>query len=179
MFGHLKLLKKLNICISQGQVMITSTAGRNLIKKFESLRLTGYLDAIGIPTIGYGTTIMEGREVRVGEHITEEEAERFFAKDLAKFENFVRDLVTVPLTQPQFDALVSFTYNLGPTNLRKSTLLRLLNSGRIKEAQGQFLRWNRAGGKVLKGLTRRRLAEAVLFGPLSAEQLIAMYKLVV
>ena len=159
--------------------MITSKPGRDLIKKFEDIRLVGYLDAIGIPTIGWGTTIMEGRQVRVGEKITVEQAEEFFAKDLAKFENYVRDLVTVPLTQMQFDALVSFTYNLGPTNLKKSTLLKLINQGRMKEAQPQFLRWNKAGGKVLNGLTRRRLAEAVLFGPLPAADLIAMYKLVV
>lgn len=159
--------------------MVTSKAGRDLIKKFEALRLEGYLDAIGIPTIGWGTTIMEGRAVRVGERITLEQAEEFFAKDLATFENYVRDLVNVPLTQPQFDALVSFTYNLGPTNLRKSTLLKLINQGRLKEAQPQFLRWNRAANKVLKGLTRRRLAEAVLFGPMPAQDLIAIYKLVV
>lgn len=159
--------------------MITSKAGRDLIKKFEALKLVGYLDPIGIPTIGWGTTIIDGRAVRVGERITLEKAEACFTKDLAKFENFVRDLVNVPLTQPQFDALVSFTYNLGPTNLKKSTLLRLINQGRLREAQPQFLRWNRAGGRVLKGLTRRRLAEAVLFGPMTKEELIVAYKLVV
>ena len=159
--------------------MITSKAGQDLIKKFEELKLIGYLDPINIPTIGWGTTIMEGRAVRVGEKITVEKAQEYFSKDLAKFENYVRDLVNVPITQPQFDALVSFTYNLGPTNLKKSTLLRLINQGKIAEAQPQFLRWNKAGGKVLKGLTRRRLAEAVLWGPLDAATLIRAYKLVV
>lgn len=157
--------------------MITSEAGKNLIKKFEKLELVGYPDPINIPTIGWGTTVIDGRKVRVGERITVEKAQELFDKDLAKFENYVRDLVTVPLTQPQFDALVSFVYNLGPTNFKKSTLLKYINQGKVKEAQAQFLRWNRAGGKVLRGLTRRRLAEAVLFGPLSSAELVAIYKL--
>lgn len=159
--------------------MITSKQGRDFIKKFEQLRLEGYLDAIGIPTIGWGTTIMEGRAVRVGEHISVEQAEACFTKDLSKFEKAVTQMVTVPLSQPQFDALVSFAYNVGVNNLQKSTLLKLVNAGRYKDAQPQFLRWNKAGGKVLKGLTRRRLAEATLFGPMSSVDLIAIYKLVV
>lgn len=159
--------------------MITSKAGRDLIKKFEELRLVGYLDAVNVPTIGWGTTIMHGRKVRVGEKITVEEAEALFSHDLDKFEDAVRDSVRVPISQTQFDALVSLAYNIGIANFQKSTLLKLINQGRLKEAQSQFLRWNRAKGKVLKGLTRRRLAEAVLFGPASAAELIAVYKLVV
>ncbi len=156
--------------------MITSKEGKDLIKKFESLRLNAYKDPVGIVTIGWGTTRINGRPVQMGQKITIEQAELYFSEDLKEFENYVRDLVEVPLTQRQFDALVSFTYNLGPTNLRNSTLLRLLNARNYNGAQGQFLRWNRAGGKVLRGLTRRRVAEAVLFGPLSYDELVAIYK---
>lgn len=157
--------------------MNISTHGLELIKRFEGLHLQAYLDPVGIPTIGYGTIIMNGSPVRMGTVITEEQAESLLYSDVQKFENYVNQLVNVPLTQEQFDALVSFTYNLGPTNLKKSTLLRLLNRRMYEEAQPQFLRWNRAGGKVLRGLTRRRLAEAALFGPMSAQQMIEAYNL--
>jgi len=159
--------------------MITSKAGQDLIKKFEELRLDAYLDAVGIPTIGWGTTRIDGKPVKMGTRITVERAQELFEKDLAVFEDAVCDLVRVPITQMQFDALVSFTYNVGAANFQKSTLLKLINQGRLREAQPQFLRWNKAKGKVLKGLTRRRLAEAVLFGPTSAEELVAVYKLTV
>lgn len=159
--------------------MITSKAGQDLIKKFEELRLEAYLDAVGIPTIGWGTTRIDGKPVKMGTKITVERAQQLFEKDLAVFEDAVRDVVRVPISQMQFDALVSFTYNVGAANFQKSTLLKLINQGRLREAQPQFLRWNKAKGKVLKGLTRRRLAEAVLFGPASADELIAVYKLTV
>lgn len=157
--------------------MNISKQGLELIKKFEGLHLTAYLDPVGIPTIGYGTIIIEGKPVKMGTTITEELAEKYLFDDVQKFENYVNQLVNVPLSQEQFDALVSFTYNLGPTNLKRSTLLRMLNQGRYEEAQPQFLRWNRAGGKVLRGLTRRRLAEAALFGPMSASDMVRLYKL--
>jgi len=158
--------------------MVTSEAGKNLIKKFEELKLVGYLDAVGIPTIGWGTTRMDGRKPRVGEKITLEKAVALFDADLADFEDAVRDSVRVPLTQPQFDALISFSYNVGEANFKSSTLLKLINAGApARDVQPQFLRWNKAKGKVLRGLTRRRLAEAVLFGPASADELIAIYKL--
>lgn len=159
--------------------MITSEAGKDLIKKFESLSLVGYLCPAGVATIGWGTTRMNGRKPKVGEKITLEQAKKLFDKDILVYEDAVRDNVKVPLTQAQFDALVSFTYNVGVTNFMTSTLLRLINQGKLKEAQPQFLRWNKAGGKVLKGLTRRRLAEAVLFGPDKSDTLVAVYKLVV
>lgn len=159
--------------------MVTSEAGKDLIKKFESLSLTAYKCPAGIVTIGWGTTRIDGRKVRIGEKVTLERAKQLFDKDLLVYEDCVRDNVRVPLTQAQFDALVSFTYNVGQGNFMTSTLLRLINQGKLKEAQPQFLRWNKAGGKVLKGLTRRRLAEAVLFGPDKADVLVAVYKLVV
>lgn len=144
----------------------TSPTGIDLIKHFEGCRLEAYRDAVGVWTIGFGHT----REVHPGQRITAERAEELLREDLARFERYVADAVKVPLTQGQFDALVSFTYNLGPGNLRRSTLLRKLNAGDHKGAQAQFKRWNRAGRVVLRGLTRRRRAEADLFGSDEASQ---------
>lgn len=137
----------------------TSTKGINLIKSFEGYRANAYLDAVGVPTIGYGTT----RGVKMGQKINESQAVAFLQKDLEMFENAINRLVKVPLTQDQFDALSSFVYNLGETNFAGSTLLKVINQGRYDLAPAQFLRWNKAGGKVLNGLTRRRQAEANLF----------------
>lgn len=160
--------------------MHTSPDGIALIKMFEGLRLKAYKDAIGIPTIGFGTTVVDGQPVKMGTTITEERAEDYLKIDLRRFEDGVRFAVSAPLTQRQYDALVSFSYNLGVGNLKKSTLLRLINAGKYEEAQVQFLRWNRAGGKVLRGLTRRRLDEAVLFGgPMSREEMIESFNLVI
>ncbi|PUA41447.1 muraminidase [Pseudomonas protegens] len=139
--------------------MRTSQRGLNLIKSFEGLRLQAYQDAVGVWTIGYGTT----RGVKSGMSISKEQAERMLQNDIARFEPEIDRLVKVPLSQNQWDALMSFTYNLGPTNLGSSTLLRLLNAGDYAAAADQFLRWNKAGGRVLPGLTRRRAAERELF----------------
>lgn len=139
--------------------MKTSERGLALIREFEGLRLAAYQDAVGVWTIGYGTT----RGVKQGQKITAADAESLLRDDLARFESEVMRLVKVPLSQPQFDALVVFTYNLGAKNLGNSTLLRRLNAGDYKGAAGQFERWNKAGGKVLAGLTRRRAAERKLF----------------
>lgn len=139
--------------------MRTSQRGLSLIKSFEGLRLLAYRDAVGIWTIGYGAT----RGVKAGMSITKEQAERMLLNDVQRFEPEVERLVQVPLTGNQWDALVSFTYNLGAANLESSTLLRLLNRGDYAGAAEQFPRWNKAGGKVLPGLVRRREAERVLF----------------
>lgn len=139
--------------------MRTSQRGVSLIKSFEGLRLLAYRDAVGVWTIGYGAT----RGVKAGMSITKEQAERMLLNDVQRFEPEVARLVQVPLTGNQWDALVSFTYNLGAANLESSTLLRLLNRGDYPGAAGQFPRWNKAGGKVLPGLVRRRAAERVLF----------------
>lgn len=139
--------------------MRTSQRGLSLIKSFEGLRLLAYRDAVGVWTIGHGAT----RGVKAGMSITKEQAERMLLNDVQRFEPEVERLVQVPLTSNQWDALVSFTYNLGATNLESSTLLRLLNRGDYAGAAGQFPRWNKAGGKVLPGLVRRREAERVLF----------------
>jgi len=138
--------------------------GLDLIKSFEGLYLTAYLDIVGVPTIGYGCT--EGvtkEDVKNKRTITEAEAEAMMMSELAKFERGVEACVKVPINQNQFDALVSFSYNLGLGSLQKSTLLKLLNAGDVSGAAEQFLRWNKAGGKEVRGLTRRREAERSLF----------------
>lgn len=144
--------------------MKTSNSGINLIKSFEGKRLKAYDDGVGVWTIGFGTIkYPNGVRVEKGDTCSEEQAESYLKNDLVKFENAINRLVKVPLTQNQFDALASFTYNLGETNLSSSTLLRKLNTKDYKGAADQFERWNKAGGKVMNGLTRRRKAEKELF----------------
>lgn len=144
--------------------MNTSQTGINLIKGFEGKRLVAYDDGVGVWTIGYGTIkYPNGVRVKKGDTCTEVQAETYLKSDLVKFENAINRLVKVPLNQNQFDALSSFTYNLGETNLSKSTLLKKLNAKDYAGAADQFLVWNRAGGKVLTGLVRRREAERNLF----------------
>jgi lysozyme len=139
--------------------MKTGQAGLHLIKTFEGLKLSAYLCPAGVWTIGYGTT----KGVKPGQAITAAKAEELLAADLRKFEDTVNTAVAVPITQGQFDALVSLAYNIGSGAFRASTLLRLLNAGDYAGAAKQFDRWNKAGKKVLAGLTRRRAAERQLF----------------
>ena len=134
--------------------MKISQKGLDLIKNFEGLELKAYKDSVGILTIGYGST---GSHVKSGMTITAEQAEELLKQDVSRFEKGVNDLVKVSLTQNQFDALVSFSFNLGLGNLKSSTLLKKLNASDYTGAVNEFLRWNRAGGKVLNGLTRRCL----------------------
>jgi GH24 family phage-related lysozyme (muramidase) len=136
-----------------------NTKGLKLLKSFEGLRLNAYIDAVGVLTIGYGTTT----GVFPGMQITEAQAEGFLKRDLTRFENAVTDLVKVKLNEDQFSALVSFAYNVGENALAGSTLLRLLNQGDYQGAADQFLRWNRGDNGELPGLTRRRNAERSLF----------------
>ena len=144
--------------------MKTSNAGKTLIKSFEGKRLAAYDDGVGVWTIGYGTIkYPNGSAVKKGDVRTDAQVDQYFSNDLVKFENSVNSLVKVPLTQNQFDALVSFAYNVGATNLSNSTLLRKLNSKDYKGAAAEFPKWNKAGGKVMAGLTLRRLAEQELF----------------
>lgn len=143
-------------------MMKTSQRGIDLIKSFEGMRLTAYPDpgTGGDPwTIGYGHT----KGVKPGMKITENWAEELLRDDLAEFEAAVNGLVKVRLCQHQFDALVSLVFNIGPGAFSDSTLLRLLNAGLYDDAALQFVRWNKGGGKVLSGLTRRRMAERKLF----------------
>ncbi len=147
--------------------MKTSDRGIALIKAHEGLRLEAYPDPAhgwSVPTIGFGHTSAAGPpKVERGMKITEAGADAILRQDLAKFERYVLDAVKVPLNQNEFDALVSFTFNLGPGNLRSSTLLRKLNAGDRAGAADEFLKWTRAGGKTLPGLVKRREAERALF----------------
>lgn len=139
--------------------MTTSPNGRALISSFEGLRLAAYKDQRGIPTIGYGHAI----GVQMGETITQPEADAFLADDLQTAEAAIARLVHVPLSQNQFDALVSFVYNVGQGNFAHSTLLDLLNQGAYAGAAQQFMKWIYTNGVVNPGLERRRLAEQKLF----------------
>ena len=140
--------------------MHLSDSGVNLIKAFEGLRLSAYQDSGGVWTIGYGHT----GSVQPGERITQGQAEELLRKDTGWAQDAVRQQVHVPLTQRQFDALTSFTFNLGAGALQGSTLLSKLNAGDYAGAQAEFGRFVHAGGRVLQGLVRRRAAEADLFG---------------
>jgi lysozyme len=139
----------------------TGAQGIALIKQFEGLRLARYLDAVGKPTIGYGHLILPNE--RFARPLTPAEAEALLRRDLRGAELNLRKLLHVPVTQQQFDALMSFVFNLGAGRLRSSTLLRYLNAGARTRAADQFLVWNKAGGKPLAGLTKRRQAERALF----------------
>lgn len=147
--------------------METSDRGLALIKQHEGLRLEAYPDAgygWGRATIGYGHTAQAGPPgVVQGMKITVSDAEQILRNDLRKFEGYVKSAVHVPLNQHQFDALVSWTFNLGPGNLKTSTMLRKLNAGDYQGAADEMLRWNKSNGKVLAGLTKRREAERALF----------------
>lgn len=146
--------------------MNTEKKGLALIKKYEGFYSKPYLDPIGIPTIGYGATYYPNK-VKVtmkDKPLTEKEASELLVNMLKVYENQVALLVTKPINQNQFDALVSFTYNLGATNLGKSTLLKKVNKNpNDPTIRQEFEKWNRAGGKVLNGLTKRRKDEASLY----------------
>ena len=134
--------------------------GIALIQEFEGCKLTSYFDSVGICTVGWGST---GSDVKPGMTITQSEADQRLRGYIAGMQERINALVTVPLTQTQFDALCSFTYNLGAGALHTSTLLKLINLGDFGGAAKQFLRWDKAGGVPLPGLTRRRHAEMALF----------------
>ena len=139
--------------------MNISQEGISLIKKFEGCELEAYKCAAGVWTIGYGNT----KDVKEGDSILKEDAESMLVHELQKYCNDVDIAVKVDLKQNEFDALVSWTYNLGPTNLNSSTMLRVLNEGKHDEVPAQIKRWNKASGQVKQGLVRRREAEALMF----------------
>jgi lysozyme len=139
--------------------MKTSQKGVDLIKSFEGLRNKAYVCPAGVLTIGYGST---GPHVKTGMWISDEQAEALLRKDLARFERTVAQVANSP-TQPQFDALVSFAFNVGTGALKSSTLLKRHNAGDIEGAANQFLRWVKAGRTTLPGLVRRRAAERKLY----------------
>lgn len=139
--------------------MEVSEAGRKLIAGFEGCRLEAYKDIVGVWTIGYGHT--EG--VSAGQKITQEEADGLLAKDLDLFANGVEKLLTRVPTQAQFDAMVSLAFNIGLSGFKGSSILKYFNAGQDSKAAEYFLKWNKAGGKIVSGLVRRRAAEAELY----------------
>ncbi len=131
-----------------------------LIQRFEGFRLKAYLDGGGVPTIGYGST---GPDIHMGLVWTTQQATERLHKDVSKFAAGVASLVKVKLTDGRLAALISFTYNVGLEAFKKSTMLKLINEQKYYAAGLQFLRWNKDNGKVIPGLTNRRVAEKALW----------------
>lgn len=138
--------------------MTHSERAVKLVAESENCLLTAYPDPIGIWTIGYGHT-----PAAQGQTISREDAEILLSEDLKTADTAINRLVKVPLNQNQFDALCSFVFNVGQGNFAQSTMLKALNESHFAAAAAEFLRWTRAGGKVLEGLVRRREAEKALF----------------
>ena len=144
--------------------MKTSANGIAHIKEFEGFRGKQYLCPANKPTIGYGHVIVDSERATLWNvELTEDQATKLLMKDLVRFEDAVSAMVAVPLTQGQFDALVSFAYNLGEAKLRSSTLLKLLNAGDYDGARKQINRWVYSKGKKENGLIRRRARETEMF----------------
>jgi lysozyme len=145
--------------------MVISNKLRELVKHFEGCKLTSYVCSAGHNTIGYGNTFYEnGVKVKPGDKITQQRAEELLDVILIKFVQQTNELIKSNVNQNQRDALTDFAYNCGVGNLRSSTLLKLVNANpNDPEIRTQFMRWNKGGGKVLNGLTRRREAEANLY----------------
>jgi len=139
--------------------------GISTIRKFEGLRLEAYKCPAGVWTIGYGSTFFEnGSKVQNGDKITLDRADRLLFDIVMKFEISVRGLVKSKINDNQLGALTSFAFNVGVTNFRKSTLLKKVNANPSDATiRNEFMRWTKAGGKVLKGLVTRREAEANLY----------------
>ena len=145
--------------------MKINAAALQLVKDFEGFRADAYADPVGIWTIGYGTTARAGLGIdpKPGMKITEAEASRLLMAGLEKFARLIVPGIKVPVTDNEFGAMLSLAYNIGPGAFLKSSVLRRFNAGDKAGAADAFLMWNKAGGKVLKGLTRRREAERALF----------------
>jgi lysozyme len=145
--------------------MKLNQAGINLMHEFEGCKLTAYLCPANKWTIGYGNTYYEtGKPVKLGDTITQERADELFNMIAEDFAKRVRTLLKTVLNENQFSALVSFAYNCGVANLNKSTLLRKVNANpNDPSITNEFLKWDKANGQPLAGLTRRRTAEAKLY----------------
>ena len=141
--------------------MITSEKGLEFLARWEGERLQIYNDVAGYPTIGVGHLIVDGEDFSAG--ITHDQAMSMLAEDIQDAEGSVNLYLDVPISQHRFDALASFTFNVGGGAFRRSTLLRLLNGGQPDEVPAQLVRWNRAGGRVSRGLVNRRAAESKLW----------------
>lgn len=136
------------------------------IQQFEGLKLKAYKDSVGIWTVGFGNifNLDTGNPIKEGDEISLETAERWLKIEVDNLQAKMRKVITVPLNDNQWTALTSLAYNIGFGAFKRSTLLRLLNAGASKEEVAkQILRWNKAGGKEIKGLTNRRKAEFNLF----------------
>lgn len=136
-----------------------SKSGVQLTEGFEGCKLTAYQDQVGKWTIGYGHT----QNVFAGQTCTQEQADVWLQEDMEWAVRVVNALVTVPLSQGEFDALVDFTFNLGSGSLQHSTLLRLVNTQQFEAAANEFEKWDHAGGVAVAGLLRRRLGEKAEF----------------
>ena len=145
--------------------MTINQAGLALIKSFEGFRDSTYPDPVGILTIGYGTTRAAGVGIdpQLGMTITEAEAAGYLAKTLDKFGAQIKPFLTVKPNENEWAAMLSLAYNVGPNAFAKSSVLRFFNAGDKARAADAFLMWNKAGGKVLRGLKHRREAERALF----------------
>lgn len=142
--------------VAIASLVIGSALTVGTITHFEGFRSKAYVDMAGIPTIGYGTT----ENVKLGDTITKEEAERKLIKDVAnKFHPAIAQCVKVPLYQHEYDAYASLVYNIGGANFCKSTIVKYLNEYKYKDACDQILRWNRVKGEVVQGLVNRRQEE--------------------
>ncbi len=140
--------------------LLPSDACVDMLCYFEGFRAEAYQDSVGVWTSGYGST----RGVKEGDVVTEQEARERMLQELTDDYSYdVQRLVSVPLAQYEFDALSSWTYNLGSGDLASSTLLKKLNKGDYEGAAKEILRWDRAGGQVLLGLSRRRASEMLMF----------------
>tara|TARA_R110000803_G_scaffold33578_2_gene73439 strand:- start:322 stop:765 length:444 start_codon:yes stop_codon:yes gene_type:complete len=139
--------------------MNISKEGLALIKHYEGCELKAYRCPANVLTIGYGVT----KGVTEDMEITQQEANEMLAGELIEYTKYIDDMVDVSLNQNQFDALTAWVYNLGPTNLKESTMLKVLNEGKYDEVPEQIKRWNKANGVVLGGLVKRRAAEALMF----------------
>lgn len=135
----------------------------DLIKKYEGFRPQSYQDSVGVWTIGYGTTRINGQPVKAGMTITEDQALQLVQQEVNKLWSQIESILKVNLNDNQMNALIDFAYNLGFGSLKNSTLMRLVNESKFEEAANQFPRWVYAGGKVLPGLVKRREAERQLF----------------
>ena len=139
--------------------MKTSPRGIKLICEFEGFRARAYLDPVGIPTLGYG--FIEG--VSMGDTITQYEAQQRMGRELVKYERGVMQACKIAPNQNQFDALVCFAFNVGVAGMASSSVIKAHNRGDTQAAARAFGLWNKAGGKVFAGLTRRRAAESALY----------------
>ncbi len=157
------ILSGVILVMSNKSKMKISDAGLNKLKKFEGLELCPYLDSAGKITIGYGHLILPHEKHLLTGCITEPEAERLLRNDVKTAEKYVNKYVDVPLSQNEFDALVSFVYNVGGGAFKASTMLKRLNSGNKHLAADEFERWIYAGGVKSKGLLARRMAEKKTF----------------